>query len=166
MNIVAVSAHVFHRFFVGFLFLVSTHYYFGLMSQSRTIDASGTPVPNSPMQFTSSNLGSFNGSGSDLDGMGTRSGSTTVKHPMPSLQNLYTSKCRSRKFLLSRLGCPVWIHISRKHLGILRPELQRWNRMDTFSPIQNDRLRRQQITETRTRRTSTEVNTQSRQDGS
>ena len=35
------------------------------MSQSRVVDASGTPVPNSPMQLT------------DLDGMGTRSGSTT-----------------------------------------------------------------------------------------
>ena len=37
------------------------------MSQSRVVVASGTQVPNSPMQLT----------GSDLDGMGTRSGSTT-----------------------------------------------------------------------------------------
>ena len=51
----------------------------GPMSQSRVVDAPGTPVPNSPMQFTSSNVGSPNGSGSgsDLDGMGNRSGSTT-----------------------------------------------------------------------------------------
>ena len=47
------------------------------MSQSRVVDTSGTQVPNSPMQLTSSNFGSPNGPGSDLDGMGTRSGSTT-----------------------------------------------------------------------------------------
>ena len=47
------------------------------MSQTRVDDASGTPVPDSPMQFTSSNFGSPNGTGSDLDGMGTRPGSTT-----------------------------------------------------------------------------------------
>ena len=47
------------------------------MSQSRVVDASGTPVPNSPTQLTSSNFGSPDGPGSDLDGMGTRSGSTT-----------------------------------------------------------------------------------------
>ena len=41
------------------------------------VDASGTPVPYSPKQFTSSNLGSPSGSGSDLDGMGTRPGRTT-----------------------------------------------------------------------------------------
>ena len=51
-----------------------------------------------------------------------------IKSSMPFFQNLCTSKRRSRKFLPSRLGCPVWIHISRKHLGILRPDLQRWNR--------------------------------------
>ena len=77
MNIVAVSDHVFHRFFVGFLFLVSIHFCFGLMSQPRVVDASGTQVPNSPMQLTSSNYGSFRGSGSDFGGMGTRSRSTT-----------------------------------------------------------------------------------------
>ena len=49
----------------------------GPMSQTHVVDASGTPVPVSPMQFTSSNFGSPNGPGSDLDGMGTRSGSTT-----------------------------------------------------------------------------------------
>ena len=35
------------------------------------------PVPNSPMQLSSSNFGSLRRSGSDLDGMGTRSESTT-----------------------------------------------------------------------------------------
>ena len=39
----------------------------GLMSQSRVVDASGKPVPDSPMQFSSSNFGSSNGSGSDLE---------------------------------------------------------------------------------------------------
>ena len=47
------------------------------MTQSRVVDASGTPVPNSPMQLTSSNFGSPSNPGPDLDGMGTRSGSTT-----------------------------------------------------------------------------------------
>ena len=37
----------------------------------------GTNVPISPAPAPSSNFGSPNGSGSDLDGMGTRSGSTT-----------------------------------------------------------------------------------------
>ena len=56
---------------------MSTHFCLGLMSQSRVVDASGTPVPNSPIQLTSSNFGSFHGSGSDLDGTGTRPGFTT-----------------------------------------------------------------------------------------
>ena len=47
------------------------------MSQSRVVDESGTPVPSSPMQPTSSIFGSFHGSVSDLDGPGTRSESTT-----------------------------------------------------------------------------------------
>ena len=76
MSIVAVSDHVSQRFFVSFLFLVST-LFFGLLSQPRVVDASGTLVLNSPMQFSSSNFGSLNGSGSDLDGLGTRSGGTT-----------------------------------------------------------------------------------------
>ena len=46
------------------------------MSQLRVVDSSGTRVPNSPMQFTSSNFGSPNGPGSDVDGVDTRSGST------------------------------------------------------------------------------------------
>ena len=37
VTIVAVSAHVFHRFFVGFLFLVSTHFCFGLIRRRRTM---------------------------------------------------------------------------------------------------------------------------------
>ena len=49
------------------------------MSQPRVVDASGTPVPNSPMLLSSSNFGSPNVPGSDLVGMGTRSGSTTYE---------------------------------------------------------------------------------------
>ena len=52
-----------------------------------------------------------------------------MKSSMLFFRNLYTSKRRSRKFLLSRIVCPAWIHISRKHLGILRLDLQRWNRI-------------------------------------
>ena len=37
------------------------------------------------------------------------------KTSMLFFRNLYTSKRRSRKFLLLRIGCPAWIHISRKH---------------------------------------------------
>ena len=40
-----------------------------------------------------------------------------MKSSMLLFQNLYSSKRRSLKFLLSRHGCPVWIHISRKTLG-------------------------------------------------
>ena len=43
-----------------------------LMSHTRVVDASDRPVPKSLVQFTSSNFGSPNGCGSDLDGMGTR----------------------------------------------------------------------------------------------
>ena len=57
-----------------------------------------------------------------------------MKSSMPFSQNLYTSKRRSLKFLLSRDGCPVWIHMSQKHLGILRFDLQRWSRISVLSP--------------------------------
>ena len=51
-----------------------------------------------------------------------------MRSSMPSFHSLHNSKSRSRIFLLSRFGCPVWIHISRKRLVILRPGLQRSNR--------------------------------------
>ena len=114
VNIVAVSAHVFHRFFVGFLFFVSTHFCSSFMSQPRVVvGASGAPVPNSPTQLSSSNFGSH-GSGSDLDGMGTRSGSTAIAQ-IPAI-TIWMSRMDSH------------IHISRKHLGILRPGLLGSNR--------------------------------------
>ena len=56
-----------------------------------------------------------------------------TKNSMPFSLNLYTSKRRSLKFLLSRHGCPVWIHISRKHLEISRVDLQRWIRISVPS---------------------------------
>ena len=54
--------------------------------------------------------------------------SQRMRSSTPSFHSLHNSKSRSHKFLLSRLGCPVWIHISRKHLGILRLGLQRSTR--------------------------------------
>ena len=56
-----------------------------------------------------------------------------MESSMLSVQNLYTSKRRSRKFLLSRMGCPASIHISRKHLETLQRDLQRWKRVSTPS---------------------------------
>ena len=52
-----------------------------------------------------------------------------MKSSMLFSQNLYSSKRRSLKFLFST----VWIHISRKHLGILRQDLQRRNRISAHS---------------------------------
>ena len=73
------------QFHFGLLSLVSTLFFFtfrrslslGLMFHPHVVDASDRPVPKSPVQFTSTNLGSTNGSVSDLDGMGTRPGVTT-----------------------------------------------------------------------------------------
>ena len=85
-----------------------------LMSQPRVVDASGTPVPNSPMQLPSSNFGSL---APTLMAWAPAPEVPWMRSSMPFFQNLYISKHRSRKFLLSRHGCPVWIHISRKTLG-------------------------------------------------
>ena len=86
-------------------------------------DAMHTSLPGSPP--LSSNVGSPNGSGHDVDGMGTRSGNTMDEKLDAVSQILYTSKRRSLKSLLLRIGCPVWIHISRRHVRILRPVSQR-----------------------------------------
>ena len=99
VNIVAVSDHAFHSSLFGFLSLVST-LFFGLMSQPRVVDASGTAVTSSPMQLSSSNFGSLHGSVSDLGG----TPEVPRMRTMPFFQNLYISKHRSRKFLISRLG--------------------------------------------------------------
>ena len=87
--------------------------------------SSGTDVPIS--HASSSKLGCPNGSGSDLNGLGTRSGSTTDEKLDALLSKFGHLKRSSRKFRLLRIGCPAWIHISRQHLGIFRPDLLRWN---------------------------------------
>ena len=53
--------------------------------------------------------------------------SQRMRSSTPSFHSLRNSKSRSRKSQLLRIGCPAWYQISREHLGILRPDLQRWN---------------------------------------
>ena len=72
------------------------------MSQPRVVDASGTPVPHSPMQHSSSNFGPLHGSGSDLTGVAPAPEVPRMRSSMPFFQSLYISNHRSRKFLLSR----------------------------------------------------------------
>ena len=43
----------------------------------RVDDASDRPVPPSPVQLSSSNFGSLNGSGPDIDGLATRPGTSS-----------------------------------------------------------------------------------------
>ena len=82
VNNVAVSDHVFHRFPFDLLIQVSATQLslflcisFVLMATDRAReDAMHTSLPGSPP--LSSNVGSPDGSGHDLDGMGTRSGGT------------------------------------------------------------------------------------------
>ena len=79
MNIVAVSDHVFHRFPFDLLIQVSStqlslflYISFALMATDRASeDAVHTSLPGPPS--LSSNVGSPNGSGHDLDGMCQRS---------------------------------------------------------------------------------------------
>ena len=114
VNTVAVSAHVFHSSLLVscslclHIFAFSRSLFLGPMSQARVVDASGTPVLNSPMQVTSSDFGPLNAPNSDLDGIGTRSGSTTDE---------------ILDALLSK-----FVHIT-KTLGDLRLDSQRWNRI-------------------------------------
>ena len=123
VNIVAVSDHVFQMFPFDLLIQVSATQLslfsctpFVLMATDRASeDAMHTSLPGSPP--LSSNVGSPHGPGHDLDGMGTRSGNTMDEKLDAFSHNLYTSKRRSLKFLLSRHGCPVWIPVSRKHWG-------------------------------------------------
>ena len=112
MNIVAVSAHVFHSSFLVscslslHIFAFNRSLSLGLLSQSRVVDASDAPALESQR----------------------------MKSSMLSFRNLYTSKRRSRKSLLLRIGCPEWIHISQKHSEILRLDIQRWNRISAPTP--------------------------------
>ena len=59
--------------------------------------------------------------------------SQRMKSSMLSSQNLCTSKRRSRKYQLSRIGCPEWIRTSQMHLEDLRLNLQRWNKISAPS---------------------------------
>ena len=82
VNIVAVPAHAFHSSLLVscssclHFFAFSRSLSLGLMSHPRVVDAFDRPVPKSPVPFSSSNFGSPNESGSDLDGMGTPPGIT------------------------------------------------------------------------------------------
>ena len=82
VNIVAVSAHVFHSLLLVscslclHLFAFSHSLSLGLMSHPHAVDAFDRPVPKTPIQFTSSKFGCPNSSVSDIDGMGTRPGVT------------------------------------------------------------------------------------------
>ena len=129
----AVSAHVFHWFFSWFLVPCVYTFFFGFMSQSGVVDASGTPVLNSPLQLSSSNFGSLNGSGSDLDGMGTRSGSTTDE----KLDALLSKIVHFEAQIAQIPTLTTWMSRMDSHftktLGILRLDLQRWNRTSALS---------------------------------
>ena len=70
VNIVAVSAHVFHSSLLVscslclHIFAFNRSLSVGPVSPLRVVDASGTSVPESPMQFASSHFSSANGSDS------------------------------------------------------------------------------------------------------
>ena len=91
----------------------------------------GTNVPISPAPASSSKFGSLMALAPTS--MAWAPAPALEVQRMLSFRNLYTAKRRSRKFLLLRIGCPAWIHISLKHLGILRLDLQRWNRISAPS---------------------------------
>ena len=83
VNSVAVSDHVFHSSLLvscSHVFALSRSLSLGLVSHPHVVDASDRPVPKSPVQISSSNFGSPNDSGSDLDGMGTRPGRKVRHH--------------------------------------------------------------------------------------
>ena len=133
VNIVAVSAHVFHSSLLVscsmclHIFAFSRSLSLGLMSQSRVVDASDRPVPNSPVQFTSSNFGFPNGSGSDLDGIGTRPG-ITADEKLDALLSKFVhfemqiAQIPTLTNWMSRVDSLI-----TKHSEILRLDLQRWN---------------------------------------
>ena len=135
VNILAVSARV-SQFLVGFLFLVSTHFCPGLMSQSRVVDdASGKWFSNRLMQLTSSNFGSRNGSGSDLHGMGNRSGSTTDEELDALFSKFLHFETQFAQIpTLTNLMSRMEFYIFREHLQSLQLDLQRWNRISSPSP--------------------------------
>ena len=139
MNIVAVSDHVFQSFPFDLLIQVSATQLslfscisFVLMATDRASeDAMRTSLPGSPP--LSSNVGSPHGSGHDLDGMGTRSGSTTDE----KLDALLSKFVHFETQIAQIPALTTWMSrmdISRKHLEISRLDLQRWNRISVPSP--------------------------------
>ena len=52
---------------------------------------------------------------------------------MLSFHSSHNSKNRSRRFPLSRIGCPVWNHVSLRHFEDLRLDSQKWNRISAPS---------------------------------
>ena len=99
---------------------------FSIASLARIDDAS-----NRPTQVTSSNLGSPNGSGSDLDGLGSRHAITLEE--MPSSLSCAHKKRNWRKSLLSQEGCAEWNHMSQIHLEDLHLDLLRVSRISSRS---------------------------------
>ena len=124
VNIVAVSDHVFHRSFVGFLFFVSAHFCFGLMSLSRAVDASGTPVLTHPCSSLFRILVLFMALAPTLMVWCSRSGSTTDEKLdafLSKFAHFETSSCCHDL----DVPCGFTYH---ENTWILRPDLQRWNR--------------------------------------
>ena len=64
-------------------------------------DASDRPVPESPVQFTTSSFGFPDGSGSDLDGMGTRLGITEDEKLDAILSKICTLRSAARAIFYS-----------------------------------------------------------------
>ena len=116
------------QFLVGFLFLVSTHFCFGLVLMHLA-----HRIPTHPCSSLLRILILSMALSPTLMVWAPAPEVPRMTSSMPFFQNLYTSKSKSRKFLLPRLGCPAWFHISRKHLEIFRLDSLKLNRISTPS---------------------------------
>ena len=134
VNIVALSDHVFHRFPSDLFIQVSAtkislflSIAFDLMAIDRACeDAMHTSLPGLPP--LSSNVGSPNGSGHDLDGMGTRSGGTMDEQlDAPSLKIVHFETQIAQILALTGMDIPYGFTFHENTWGILRPDSQRWN---------------------------------------
>ena len=108
VNLVAVSDHVFPRFFVGFLFFVSTLFCFGLMSQPFVV---GTPCS---MVWTPAVEG------------------PRMKSSMLFFQNLYSRNADRANSCSHDLDVPYGFTY-HEDTWIWRLDLQRWNRTSVLS---------------------------------